>query len=228
MAVLLVIITNTTDDFLRATGSALQAYVQVEAALIRLLQSVLGCDSRQARLIFLSLNSVRSKLELFDSLIEHRFADKVEPFWSSCHDFLQKIALVRNAVAHWHPVTRVYVSRRAGHIPKPAEPTLVDPSFRGRALTLLDLQKFTLDCGYIRTEIGRLSGKLEAGAKRSRKRPLPKKYRAPAVRPPAFAFPQSQTAKEPGPQRPPSVPKLSRAQKRAKALKDARLKAAKK
>jgi len=216
------IITNTTDDFLKATGLALQAYVQVEAALIRLLQNILGCDSRQARLIFLSINNVRSKLELFDSLIEHRFGDKVEPFWNSCHQFLQRLAAVRNAIAHWHPVTRIYASPHAEDDPKSAEPTLADPSFNNRSLTLPDLRKFIGDCNYIRTEIGRLSAKLEMGAKRSRRRPLLKKYRGLAVRQNAIVLPQSQTTKASGPQRPPSVPKLSRAQRRAKALKDAR------
>jgi hypothetical protein len=221
-----VIITDTTDEFLKTTGLALQAYVQVEGAQIRLLQSIIGCDSRQARLIFLSNNNVRSRLELFDSLIEHRFKDNIEPFWNSCRLFLQKLATVRNAIAHWHPVTQVYVSRSKTEEPKPAEPSLVDPSFaRGYdPITLSDLGKFVGDCNYIRTMIGRLNEKLESGSSRSRKRPLRGKYRGQQVRPNAIALRQRPIPQAPQPHRQPSVPKLSRAQRRAKALKDARKK----
>jgi hypothetical protein len=86
-----------------------------------------------------------------------------------------------------------------------------------------DIKPFIEDCYYIRQEIMIF----RVFAIHRRQGPLQENYPELKVRPNQAVLRQRPTAKEPPPPRLPSIPKLSVAQKRAKALKDARPKAAK-
>jgi hypothetical protein len=156
------IITKDRDEFLKAIGNAVQSYAEVEASQARLLQCILGVDSFQAALIFFTVQNVRSRNELFGALLEHKYNDVHKKFWKSCSAFLRELSLFRNAVVHWHPLTRVYVNRSAdpAKVPRDAEASIRNPMpGRGSAsLTVNEFKPFMIDCAYIRAQMDQFSG----------------------------------------------------------------------
>jgi hypothetical protein len=141
-------------------------------------------------------------------------------FWNSCERYLLALAKFRNAIAHWHPQTNVYLkSRGEGDEPFHYEPALAHPvpGNGNRSLELKDFSPFIEDCQYAFAFLSAL----EPLAKR-KPRSLPEKFRQPITRQNRAVLRPHQNPKEQQPRRPPSTPKLSSAQKRAKALKAAR------
>jgi len=156
------IITKDRDDFLKAIGNAVQSYAEVEVSQARLLRCILGVDSMQAAIIFFTIQNVRSRNELFSALLEHKHNNVHKKFWKSCCSFLDKPAVFRDAVVHWHPLTKVYVNRSGdpAKVPRDAEAAIRNPK-PGRSsttLTLSEFQPFMVDCTYIRAEMDQFAG----------------------------------------------------------------------
>ena len=155
-------ITANSDEFLRAIGTAVQAYGEVEASQSRLLQCILGVTITQAQTVFFTVQNVRGRNELFHSLLAHKYGDKHKKYWESCGRFLHTLSIFRNAIVHWHSLTIVYVNRTGDKTkaPKSPEPAIRNPmpGRSGKTLRLDDFGPFIVDCGYIRAELDQFSG----------------------------------------------------------------------
>jgi hypothetical protein len=208
---------TTGDQIHHAVGKAISEYAQVEFALASILGNLLRVDFAKAYMIFFAVQNVRARHELFESLLAIQFKAGISKYWDSCSKMLQTLALFRNALAHWHSSPTLVLAREPdqGHI----EYKLSHPVPGNFAeIEMSDIELFRTDCRSIRTALTDL-------AKLAKRRPatLPKRFRQPITYRNQASLRPPQTPKAPGLRRKPSVPKLSRAQKRAKALKDARM-----
>src|SRR4051794_23367738 len=88
----MIVTTGNTADLLTGIGIAVRAYTQVEASQSRLLSVLLGIDIKPASAIFFSVQNVRSRNELFNTLLTQRFDDRFTKFWESCSSHLQRLA----------------------------------------------------------------------------------------------------------------------------------------
>jgi hypothetical protein len=198
------IITKDRDDFLKAIGAAVEAYAEVEASQARLLQCILDVDSMQAATIFFTVQNVRSRNDLFASLIEHKYGDAHSKFWKSCSAFLLDLSKFRNAIVHWHPMTMVYVNRDPAKVPKAAARAIRNPMpGRRGSLTLDAFSPFMLDCTYIRAEMDQFSGYLRDPAEADDPT-LPERFSLPLPRQNLALLQPSQSPKGP-PSRPQSL-----------------------
>jgi hypothetical protein len=200
-----------------AVGRGIDAYSRVEAEQAFLLKAILKTDIRTAYLICFAVQNTRSRVDLIENLLRYKFSNKFETYWDSCSKFIGILAQFRNAIAHWHPSLKIYsdVSNELRYVQSIAPPV---PS-NLRHIEEKDIPAFVADCENICAALRDLSKFIS-----SRRRSLPQKFQQPlAYRNQADLQPPP-IPKAPQPLRPPSRPKLSRAQKRAKALKDARTK----
>ena len=85
-----------------AVGKAISEYAQVEFTLASILQNLLRIDFLQAHGIFFTIQNVRSRNELYQTLLKQQFTSDINKYWDSCSLYLQKLAVFRNALAHWH------------------------------------------------------------------------------------------------------------------------------
>jgi hypothetical protein len=134
---------KANEPFLKMIGRAVQEYVKVERIQSILLKEILGVDSIQARIIFFTVQNVRSRNELFGSLLTHSHGDIHDRYWNSCGKFLEKLSIFRNAIVHWHPLTV------GPGIQNPM------PGRSGRSLGAGDLPPFIFDCQCIYEELRR-------------------------------------------------------------------------
>jgi hypothetical protein len=200
----------------QAVGKAISRYAQVEFALAEIIRIVLRISFTQAHVVFFSISSIRSRLELIETLLVERFTPTVKQHWNSRSGFLQTLAGVRNAVAHWHSSVTL-------HLPANREDQAIvefklspPPGPTAGSMHLTDLELFTDDCMVMMRDLHSFVRIIK-----KRRGALPKKYLKPIPHRNQVSLQPPQTPKAQQPQRPPSRPKLSRAQKRAKALKDA-------
>jgi len=199
-------------------GQALDTYIHVEQLLMFLLEGLLEIDGRKAHAILFAIQNTRSRYELFETLLEQEFGQGIRRYWASCTSFLLKLALFRNAIAHWHPHFNVYISRtdasrtRAVHA---LRHPLTGSSFR--ALEQNDFQPFFKDCVIARQHLSALINLV-----RERPATLPEIFQQPIAHRNQAVLRQPQTAKAPPPQRPPSVAKLTEEEWLAKYRKEGR------
>lgn len=209
-----------------AVGEAMEAYANYEASAASLIRVLLKTDYRQSLAIYFAVKSSRDRMELFENLITLRLSERhrplFQPFWNSFTAYLQVMTKFRNALAHWHPYVGIYENKRpsAESPPYLYVPTLANPTATpdGKSLHVEDIAPFVQDCKFASGIFAVLYDYFE-----KKPRSLPEIFRRPIARRNLADLQQPPpTAKAHQPQRKPSVPKLSRAQKRAKALKEAR------
>jgi hypothetical protein len=152
----MIVTTGNTADLLTGIGIAVRAYTQVEASQSRLLSVLLGIDIKPASAIFFSVQNVRSRNELFNTLLTQRFDDRFTKFWESCSSHLQRLAGVRNNFVHWHPYTLLRMDGEGT-----AETRLMNPmpGRTGRA-SVADVEPFQKDCSYIKSGLDQFAGHL--------------------------------------------------------------------
>src|SRR5258708_39060617 len=90
---------------LKAIGEAIEAYTTVEAAQFRLLAIILGVDDDTAAIIFFAIMNVRSRHQMFETLLAKRHGRTYEKYWQSYTHYVNKLSEFRNAIVHWHHVT---------------------------------------------------------------------------------------------------------------------------
>ena len=99
----------------QAIGEAMSAYAEVESHLANLLGTLLKTDHRRAYIIFFSAQNARARLEMIEHLLDIHLQPSLKrdfkKFWNSCTKYLLLLARFRNAIAHWHPHTNLYVKR---------------------------------------------------------------------------------------------------------------------
>ncbi len=195
------------------------SYAKVEWSLALLLQSLLGVDLPKAHAIFFAIQNTRSRNELFQSLLAQEFNGELKKYWASCSKFLLKLAKFRNAIAHWHPHVSLYENAASELIIRPALRSPI-PRSDFHSIEIENFDDFHIDCQHIADEIIELFGVVV-----ERPSAWPQKFLNPITHRNLAVLKQPHTPKVRQPRRPPSVPKLSAAQKRAKALKDARIRA---
>jgi hypothetical protein len=216
--------THTREQLHQAIGEAIEAYARVEQSLAELLSAIIEVRPRYSYVLFHAVQNTRSRNEMFQSLLDVLFYGKqqnLDTYWDSCSKYLHTLAKFRNAAAHWHPRVNIYFDTVA-FAGKGVDAAIGPPNpwaGRGRSLTASSFPPFIRDCQYIKEELDGLTECL-----RDKPSSLPERYQKPLARQNEALLQQSRIAKEPQPLRKPSVPKLSRAQKRKKALKDARAK----
>lgn len=88
-------------------GDAIGAYANLEAALCRLLQSLLSVDVATAGIIFYRVVNTRSRNTILNDLLGHRYGQKFDAFWNSALKHIRILDGERNEIAHWHFVTEV-------------------------------------------------------------------------------------------------------------------------
>lgn len=203
-------------------GEAIVAYSSVEATQARLLQSILKTDAQKAYLIFFAVQNSRARNELFDDLLEIEFKGRVKKYWDSCSSFLAKLALFRNALAHWHP--RISIAVNMTEKTSRVAQTLAPANFKHPFIPLeaKHIGPFLVDCMVIREYLSDITSLVE-----ERPAALPEIFQKPIAHQNQAVLRLRPTPKEPPPQRPPSVPKLTKFQKRKKAEKEARERAKK-
>jgi hypothetical protein len=218
------IIITSEGQLHQAVGNALSKYAQIEFALASVLRNLLKIDFLQSHTLLFAIQNYRTRLTTLSELLEARFGKSVTKYWDSCSEALQKLAQFRNALAHWHASATYILGAKeddAGKLEYKLSPPAPGDM---RVVRTADIEKFTTDCW----SMLRLLNDLASTVKRKRRPPLPKRFGRSITYQIQACLRPPPKPKEPGHRRPPSRPKLSRAQKRAKALKDARLKAAKK
>ena len=99
-------------SFHRAVGKAIEAYSNVEGSLALLLQQILKLDPLRTFMIFSAVQNTRSRGELFQDLLALEFDGRLDGHWDACNRFLATLATFRNAIAHWHPHTSLWVSEQ--------------------------------------------------------------------------------------------------------------------
>jgi hypothetical protein len=201
-------------SFHQAVGRAIDAYSRVEAEEAFLIQAILRTDIKTAYLICFAVQNTRSRIELIENLLRYKFSNKFETYWDSCSKFIGILAKFRNAIAHWHPHLQVYSNQQETRYVQSLRspvPSGLQPIREG------DIPPFVEDCDNISSAIRDLSKFIAA-----RRRSLPRRFQQPIACHNQAGIQPRQIATAPRPPRKPSTPKLSRAQKRAKAVKDAR------
>ncbi|MBR0915823.1 hypothetical protein [Bradyrhizobium japonicum] len=208
-----------------AVGEAMEAYANYEASAASLIRVLLNTDYRQSMAIYFAVKSSRDRMELFENLIILKLREKhrplFQPFWDSFTAYLQVMTKFRNALAHWHPYVSIYEDTRQStespsyqYVPTLANPTATADD---RSLYVGDIAPFVQDCKFASGTFTLLYDYFD-----KKPRSLPEIFRQPISRQNLADLRPHPTAKAPQPRRKPSVPKLSRAQRRAKAQKDAR------
>jgi hypothetical protein len=213
-----------------AVGEAMEAYASYESSAASLIRVLLKTNYQQSMAIYFAVKSTRDRMELFENLIMLRLSarnrTKFEPFWNSVTAYLQVLTKFRNALAHWHPYVAIYEAAPGGDgQPYLYRPTLADPvsNPNGKAIHAEDIAPFVQDCKFAQGVFTQLYNLFE-----KKPRSLPERFQRPIGRLNQASLRPPQNSKAPQPQRKPSVPKLTAAQRRAKAAKDARIEASKK
>jgi len=88
-----------------AMGAAMAEWAWVEDALVKQLRAVLGCELKQAGIIWYTVVSFKGKLEMVDALMHQ--AEKAQSLmkrWPSCQAYLRDLNGKRNQIAHWELV----------------------------------------------------------------------------------------------------------------------------
>lgn len=204
----------------------MEAYAGFEASSASLIQVLLKANYSQSMAIYFAVKSSRDRLDLYEKLILLRLSEKngkkFMPFWNSFTAYLQVMTKFRNALAHWHPFVSLYEYSEAveGEEKYRTRPSLADPIPKPDSPSIYeeDIGLFVSDCRYASGTLTLLYDYFE-----KKPRSLPDKFQRPIDRQNQAVLRPPQRTKALQPQRPPSVPKLSRSQKRKKALKDARL-----
>src|SRR6266404_3104185 len=201
----------------QAIGRGIDAYSRVEGEEASLLKAILRTDNKTAYLICFAIQNTRSRAELIESLLIYKFSNKFEIYWGSCSKFIADLARFRNAIAHWHPYLQVYsnANNEFRYVQSIGPPV---PS-NVRHIEDKDIPPFVDDCEAICAALRDLTKFID-----SRRRTLPRRFQKPIACQNQAILQPTPSAKAPQPRRPPSVPKLSRAERRKKALKDARAK----
>src|SRR5258706_11474603 len=138
---------QSRDMLLKAIGEAVEAYTDVEAAQFRLLAIILGVDDHTAAIIFFTVINVRSRQEMFETLLVKKHGRTYEKYWQSYTHYINKLSVFRNAIVHWHHTT---ILNTEG--PSEAGIRHPTPKGRGRALTASQLRPFIQDCIRARVE----------------------------------------------------------------------------
>jgi hypothetical protein len=209
-----------------AIGEAIQVYASVETAQAMVVEGLLRTDFKRAYAVFFAVQNIRSRNKLIETLLEIEFGDQLSKHWRSCAKFLEILANFRNAAAHWHPMGIIVLKPKGDTSPSnPYLQGIAHPvsSYPFRPLVPRDFVPFKKDCLFARTFLAELYDVVTR-----RPSPLPEKFQQPIAHRNLAVLQPRRTAKAPQPQRPPSVPKLSPAQMRAKARKDARERAKRK
>lgn len=130
----------------------MEAYAQVEMTLASILQRLLKTELLEAHAVFYAIQNVRSRNELFDTLLAIRFKGDIKKYWDSCGRFLLRLAQFRNAVAHWHPLVTVYMDKDDRATMKNA---IGHPAIKSsyKPLELEDFPPFIKDCLHIREDL---------------------------------------------------------------------------
>jgi hypothetical protein len=200
-------------------GEAIEAYAKVEGMLALLFQRILKIDIQRAYLIIFSIQNNRARNELFGDLLALEREGKLNKYWESCSLFLGKLATFRNAIAHWQPTLNIFEHEKTKKLKY--EHVMAQPDLKKTlgSIGAIEIAPFLVDCWKIRARLSDLEILM-----RERPTALPERFQIAIPDRNLAVLQQRQIAKERQPLRPPSVPKLSSAQKRAKALKDARKK----
>jgi hypothetical protein len=201
----------------------MQAYAMVETLQASLLEAILKIDFRRAHAIFFAAQNVRARNELLQTLLELEFGSDLKTYWASCSKFLLTLAQFRNAIAHWHPFTNIYIKNDSDETklaPALGHPVL-DRNFR--SIEEPDFPPFIRDCLHIREELSSLIALV-----RERPSSLPERFRQPIVHRNEAVLQPRRNPKAQQPQRPPSSPsvlqkgkKPSPKQRRQRALSEA-------
>jgi hypothetical protein len=202
-------------SFHQAVGRAIDAYSTVEAEEAFLLRAILKTDVRTAYLLCFAVQNTASRLELIDNLLRYKFENKFQAHWESCAKFIRTLAKFRNAVAHWHPYLQVYSNaddefRYVQSLGPPVPNGL-------KSIREGDIAPFVEDCDNISKALRDLTKFIAA-----RRRSLPRRFQQPITCRNQAVLQPPPTPKALQPQRLPSVPKLSRAERRKRALKAAK------
>jgi hypothetical protein len=130
-------------------GQAIEAYSRVEQIQVQLLAVVLRLEYKMAAAIFYSVQNVRSRNEMIQTLLTLKYGEKYKEFWDSCTAFLSKLSVFRNAIVHWHPIT--IIALFSGDRDYGLKNT--SPLKQTRTLEAKDFPAFIGDCSYITMEI---------------------------------------------------------------------------
>jgi hypothetical protein len=210
---------NQTGQMHAAIGKAIHSYSKVEVAQVRILEGMLKLETLPATILFFSVQNVRARNEMIDSLLGHYYGGKLENFWAECSRFLYKLALFRNAIAHWVPGMLLHMDHVQRRVTK-VTPFIAEPkaAFVKDAIKLEadDLKPFNEDCEYI-ADILMMFGLYLRGVTPQKPSPSLDKYQQLAIRQNLADLQQLRTPKASQRQRPPSRASAPRKQQKPSA-----------
>jgi hypothetical protein len=136
-----------------AIGSAIEAYALVEGELTFLVASVLKTDWPTAAIKIFSIRNAHVRCEMIGALFTDAYGDKLETFWKSCSEFLDKLAKFRNAIAHWHPYVDIYEEDGTNKVFIKHVLNHPMPGKFFQSLSVEHIKPFVDDCIYIRQQL---------------------------------------------------------------------------
>ena len=192
---------TSKDGMHLAIGKAISAYAKVEAAQAKLLTFILRIGLPQATTIFYTLQNVRSRSEMYETLITQANGSLYSAYWKSFSLYLSRLAKFRNAVVHWHPFLIDEMGERDGPIIPPT-PGIQNPSptWPLAPLTEKDIPPFLDDCAFAEKEMWAFCAHIrDAGS--GVFGPWPEKFHKSLARQNQAVLRPRQTAKAPEPRR---------------------------
>lgn len=204
----------------QSVGEAMDTYARVEAHLADIVGNLLKVDYRRSHIIFFAVSNMRSRLDLIENLfslhLKGAHQEAFRAYWASVERYLTTLSHFRNALAHWHPNINIYISRLGAQDRPPryvaalAHPV---PGFNQKTIEERHIRDFIDDCQFAREFLSAI----KPPAKR-RPSSLPRIFRRPITRRNKADL---QPPQNPKAQRTPSKPKVSRAERRRRAMKAA-------
>lgn len=167
-----------------AVGKAIEKYGLAEAGQADVLKLLLKIRYDQAAVVFYSVQNIRGRNSMIQSLIETEYGEQARLAWKKFASFLQTLADVRNALVHWGTGAIVHFDE-AGDVVVDTTPVLMNPTNPlGRDPLGVDfVHAFTDDCEYIWAELRKFVKLLKKTARvTSHKPPSPEKFQLPNLR----------------------------------------------
>ena len=183
---------NYTDHEIHARmGGAIQAYSRVEQEQARVIAAILKIGQASAKTIIFSVQNVRARNEMIQTLLSLNCKDKHKKYWASCAAYLLQLSLFRNAIVHWLPVT-IYTIPDGAIAQGLRNGT---PLKSTKTLEVADFSPFIDDCTYINLELEQFAWYLEGHPNEQAwhekfSRPLARRNRAVLLQPPTPTEPK--------------------------------------
>jgi len=144
-----------SNPFWAARGRSIQAYANLEQALLMVMVLTTGMPHATAGTIFFKISSAQARRSILERLINRKFKSEFGPFWNSVSKAVHDLDVRRNEIVHWNAAAE-WASDTDGW--KVVTVKLTPPNFWDVAavrltIDMADLEKFVKKCRFYTEEI---------------------------------------------------------------------------